>query len=171
MIAVTTLIVAIAIAWAIIAMSGGSSNTRLRIGDDVFKAGDSARMSTQIREGGPLLFSDVSGRGQNRPIFVNHFGDDPDERWVAFDAVAPRAPQNCYLAWSKERGLFEERSVTEFSTDEDGEPLGELCRDVTFPPNGEGLTQYRWKVDDEGMLTIDFRPEEDDPESGSEPGD
>lgn len=170
MIAVTALIVAIAIAWAIIAMSGGSPNSRLRVGDDVFRAGYSARMSTQIREGGPLLFSDVSGRGQNRPIFVNHFGDDPAERWVAFDAVAPRAPQNCFLSWSKDRELFEERSVTEFTTDDDGQQLGELCRDITFPSNGEGLPQYRWKVDDDEMLIIDLRPEENQ-EDGADAGD
>lgn len=164
--AVTALIIAIALGWAVIAMSGSSPSTRLRLGDDVFEAGNATRMSRQIRKDGPVLFSDVSGRGQNRPIFVNHFGDDPDERWVAFDATAPGAPENCFLSWSGTRELFEERSVTEFRTDEHGERLGDLCRDITFPPNGEGLTQYRWKVDDDGLLTIDFRPDEES-ENGS----
>lgn len=159
--AVLALIIAIAIAWAIIAFSGGGPNTRLQLGDDVFRAGNATRMSKQIVEAGPLLFSDVSGRGQNRPVFLNHFGDDPEQRWVAFDAVAQGAPENCFLYWSANRDLFEERSVTKFTTDAEGEPLGELCRDITFPPNGEGLKQYRWKVDDEGLLTIDFRPEDE----------
>lgn len=166
--AVTALIVAVALGWAIIAMSGSSPSTTLRLGDDVFEAGNATRMATQIRKDGPVLFSDVSGRGQNRPIFVNHFGDDPEQRWVAFDAVAAGAPENCFLSWSAERELFEERSVTDFATDAEGDRLGELCRDITFPPNGEGLTQYRWKVDDEGVLTIDFRPDEDREDSSGD---
>ena len=160
--AVIALIAAIALAWAVVSMSGGSPSTRLRLGDDVFEAGNAPRMSTQIRSDGPLLFSDVSGRGQNRPIFVNHFGDDPDQRWVAFDAVAPGAPENCFLTWSTDQQAFEERSVT----DRGDFRRGELCRDITFPANGDGLKQYSWKVDDDGLLIIDFRPE-DEAEQGS----
>lgn len=28
---------------------------------------------------------------------------------------------------------------------------------MTYPPNGEGLEQYGWQVDDEGNLIIDVR--------------
>lgn len=167
--AVTALIVAIAIGWAVIAMSGSSPSTRLRLGDDVFEAGNATRMSVQIRQDGPILFSDVSGRGQNRPVFVNHFGDDPADRWVAFDAVAPGAPENCFLSWSEDAQVFEEISVS----DKGDFRRGEVCRPITFPPNGEGLPQYRWKVDDEGLLTIDFRPEDRSagPATGEDGGD
>lgn len=156
-IGIVALVLAIALAWGILKMAGGSSSTRLRLGDDVFEAGNATRMSRQIRKDGPLLFSDVSGRGQNRPIFLNHFGDDPKTRWVAFDAVAADAPENCFLSWSAERDLFEERSVLSGGD----YTKGEVCRDITFPPNGEGLTQYKWKVDDDGLLTIDFRKDDD----------
>ncbi|MCB1258530.1 MAG: hypothetical protein KDB26_15575 [Microthrixaceae bacterium] len=153
-IGIVALVLAIALAWGILKVaSGGGTSTRLRLGDDVFEAGNATRLSKQIKAEGPLLFSDVSGRGQNRPVFINHFGDDPDIRWVAFDAVAPDAPENCFLSWSVERELFEERSVAAGGDYR----KGEICRDITFAANGEGLTQYKWTVNDEGLLSIDFR--------------
>ena len=32
---------------------------------------------------------------------------------------------------------------------------------MTYPPNGEGLEQFGWEVDDEGNLIIDVRGDED----------
>jgi len=157
-IGIVSLVLAIGLAWGLLQLaSGGDPANQLRLGDDVFDAGNAVRLSTQVAEDGPLLFSDVSGRGQTRPIAVNHFGDDPETRWVAFDAVAPGAEENCYLSWSEDRQLFEER----FAAENAGRERGELCRDITFPPNGEGLDQYRWKVTPEGTLTIDLRPDDD----------
>ncbi|MGB3411236.1 MAG: hypothetical protein WBA45_08550 [Microthrixaceae bacterium] len=155
-IGIISVVLAIALAWGIIQLSGGKASTQLRLGDDVFEAGNAVRMTKQIDKAGPLLFSDVSGRGQHRPIFVNHFGDDPEIRWVAFDAVAPGAAENCFLSWNADRQVFEERSVA------NGNDLkqGQICRTETFPPNGEGLTQYKWKVAPDGLLTIDFRKDE-----------
>lgn len=155
-IGIISLVLATALAWGIIHLSGGSASTQLRLGDDVFEAGNAVRMAKQIDKDGPLLFSDVSGRGQHRPIFLNHFGDDSDIRWVAFDATAPGAAENCFLSWNAKRQLFEERSVANGNDHKQGE----ICRTETFPPNGEGLTQYKWKVDENGLLTIDFRKDE-----------
>jgi hypothetical protein len=157
-IGVAALVIAIGAAWGLLELaSGEGASTQLRLGDDVFDAGNAVRLSKQVNGDGPLLFSDVSGRGQSRPIMVNHFGDDPKIRWVAFDAVAPGADENCFLAWSAERELFEERSAV---TGEEREQ-GELCRDITYPANGEGLDQYPWRVTDKGVLTIDLRPDDD----------
>lgn len=160
-IGIVSVVLAVALAWTILRLSGGKASTQLRLGDDVFEAGNAVRMSKQIQKDGPLLFSDVSGRGQQRPIFVNHFGDDPEIRWVAFDAKAPGAAKNCFLSWNSEREVLEERSVADGNNRE----KGELCRTETFPPNGEGLTQYKWKVDEAGLLTIDFR-KDDQKDSG-----
>jgi hypothetical protein len=156
-IGVVALALAIGLAWGLLHLaSGGSPTNQFRLGDDVFDAGNAVRLAKQIDADGPLLFSDVSGRGQGRPIAVNHFGDDPETRWVAFDAVAPGAEENCFLAWSSTRELFEERSAV----DGGGRDQGELCRDITFPPNGEGLDQYPWKITEDGTLTIDLRPDD-----------
>jgi len=157
-IGVLALVLAVGAAWGLLELaSGDNPSTQLRLGDDVFEAGNAVRLSTQIDKDGPLLLSDVSGRGQTRPIVVNHFGDDPDIRWVAFDAAAPGADENCFLKWNPERELFEERSAVDGAQHEEDE----LCRDLTVPPNGEGQDQYPWRVDPEGLLIIDLRPDDD----------
>jgi hypothetical protein len=154
---VGAVLIAIGIAWGMLALAGGNETaTQLRLGDDVFDAGNAVRLSGQINAQGPLLFSDVSGRGQQRPIAVNHFGDDPAIRWVAFDAAAPGAEENCFLVWSSKLEVFEERSAVSGAQREQGQ----ICRDITVPANGEGLDQYAWKVDKEGNLTIDLRPDD-----------
>ena len=154
---VGAVVIAIGLAWGMLALAGGNETaTQLRLGDDVFDAGNSVRLSAQINRQGPLLFSDVSGRGQQRPIAVNHFGEDPATRWVAFDAAAPGAPENCFLVWSPDRKLFEERSAASGAEREQGQ----ICRDITFPANGEGLDQYSWRIDKAGNLTIDLRPDD-----------
>ena len=162
-IALVAVAAAVGLAWGMLALaSGGDGPVRLQLGDDVFVVGNAERQSTQIQEDGPLLYSDVSGRGQRRPIVVNHFGDDAEIRWVAFPATAPGAPEGCFLAWSAERELFEERAAEEGG----GRDQGEVCRDVTYPPNGEGLEQFPWEIDDEGILTVDLRPQDQRSEQG-----
>ena len=76
--------VAVAGLWAFVAWAGrGDGPVQLRLGDDVFIAGQAERLSAQVAAEGPLLFSDVSGRGQVQPIYVAHFGDDPATQWSA----------------------------------------------------------------------------------------
>lgn len=171
--AIGILAVALAVGLAVavvLASSGGDGPVKVSLGDDVFDAGQASRLSRQIRADGPLLFSDVSGRGQLRPIVVNHFGDDPDRRWVAFAAVLPGADENCFLAWSEERNLFEERAVASGSASSAGgsadREAGELCRDVTVSVDGsstsDGSTveQFPWRVDRDGNLVVDLRPDD-----------
>jgi hypothetical protein len=156
---------AVGLAWGMLALaSGGDGPVRLQLGDDEFDAGQTARLSAQIAQDGPVLFSDVSGRGQRRPIFVNHFGDDPEIRWVAFPARAPGADEGCFLAWNAELELFEERAVADGA----GRDQGEICSAVTYPENGLGLEQYAWEVDDDGNLIIDLRGDDGDDGTGED---
>jgi hypothetical protein len=158
---------AVGLAWGLLALaSGGDGPVRLQLGDDEFNAGQAARLSAQIGEDGPVLFSDVSGRGQRRPLMVNHFGDDPEIRWVAFNATAPGADEGCFVSWSEERELFEERAARDGA----GRERGELCRDVTYPPTGEGLEQYSWSIDEDGNLLIDLRGDDDPGGDGEDSG-
>jgi hypothetical protein len=155
---IVAVLLAIGIAWGMLALaSGGDGPVRIQLGDDQFDAGQAARLSRQIQRDGPALFSDVSGRGQLQPIAVNHFGDDPEIRWVAFPAVAPGADEGCFLTWNAQDEVFEDRRPPEGGGKGD---VGELCSDVTYPPNGEGLEQFGWEVDDEGNLIIDVRGDE-----------
>ncbi len=152
---IVAVVLAVGVAWAMLALSsGGEGPVRIQLGDDTFDAGQAVRLSRQIRKDGPTLFSDVSGRGQLQPIAVNHFGDDPTIRWVAFPAVAPGASEGCFLTWNAEAEVFEQRRPPEGGGRED---VGELCSKETYPPNGEGLEQFGWTVDDDGDLIIDLR--------------
>ena len=154
-VAVLAVVLAGAAAWGLISLAGGKgSGVTVRLGDDVFDAGQATRLARQVRRDGPVLFSDVSGRGQRRPLFVNHFGDDVRTRWVAFTAVAPGADEGCFLAWSARRSLFEERRLPTA----DGRRQGALCRPVTFASNGQGLEQFPWRIDAGGNLLVDLRP-------------
>jgi hypothetical protein len=163
---VTTVVVAVVVVllvglagWGLVqAASNKDSGVSLRLGDDVFDAGNAVRLSGQVAKDGPVLFSDVSGRGQSRPIFVNHFGSDPQVRWVAFTAVAPGAEKGCYLAWNAKRNLFEERQLPTENASEAGRgKVGELCRSTTWAANGQGLIQFSWQVDKVGDLQVDLR--------------
>ncbi|MEI2698629.1 MAG: hypothetical protein V9E94_09835 [Microthrixaceae bacterium] len=152
---VVAVLLAIGLAWGMLALaSGGDGPVRVQLGDDEFRVGNAERQARQIAEDGPAIYSDVSGRGQRQPIVVNHFGDDAEIRWVAFPAVLPGASEGCFLAWNAELDLFEERRPPEGGGRDD---VGELCSDRTAAPNGEGLEQYGWQVDDDGNLLIDVR--------------
>lgn len=156
---IIAVLLAVALAWGMLALaSGGDGPARIQLGDDEFDAGQAARLSRQIAKDGPALFSDVSGRGQRQPIVVNHFGDNPEIRWVAFPAVLPGASEGCFLTWNSARELFEERRPPEGGGR--GE-LGVLCSDRTAAPNGEGLEQYGWQVDEDGNLLIDVRGDDE----------
>jgi len=167
LIGVAALVVAVVAAWGLIRMaSGGQGPVQVRLGDDVFDAGQATRLSKQIAADGPLLFSDVSGRGQLRPIYVNHFGDDPSARWVAVSAVAPGAPEGCFLSWNAQRSLFDERKAPQGG----GRDVGELCRSVTYSADGSSgsdgtaLEQFPWRIDKQDNLVVDLKP--DDQKSG-----
>lgn len=166
------LIVALSGLWAFVAWAGrGDGPVQLRLGDDVFNAGQAERLSAQVASEGPLLFSDVSGRGQVQPIYVAHFGDDPRLQWSPVSAVAPGASEGCFLVWSAERNLYEERA----NVDGAGRQVGELCRDVTWSADGSSgsdgsaLEVFPWRVDAEGNLVIDLRTPEEQSTNTSTP--
>jgi hypothetical protein len=147
---IVAVLIAVGIAWGLLALaSGGTGPVRIQLGDDEFDAGQAVRLSRQIRQDGPTLFSDVSGRGQLQPIVVNHFGDDPRSAGSPRGARARRVLPDLELR----RGGVRERRPPRAGQGRSRE----ICSNVTYPPNGEGLEQYGWQVDDEGNLIIDVR--------------
>jgi hypothetical protein len=135
---VCALIAVVLAAWLLLkAASGGS----VRLGTDRFDQFNAKDAAASIAKDGPLLFSDVSGRGQNRPIFVTHEGSDFKVGWHVFEARAPGAPDECFLRWDAEAKEF--RSVDD-------------CDPATFPADGTGLRQYKWRVTSDGTLDIDL---------------
>src|SRR4029077_4413400 len=88
------------------AASGSGDGVSLNLGDDVFEAGSAKVLAAAVVDDGPLLFSDVAGRGQRRPIFVTHTGDDPQSNWYAFGAFPRGAPAGCFLEWDESAEHF-----------------------------------------------------------------
>ncbi|HNE76283.1 MAG TPA: hypothetical protein PK623_15370 [Microthrixaceae bacterium] len=164
-IAVVALVIAVLGAWGMIRLaSGGQGPVKVQLGDDTFDAGYATRMADQIDKDGPLLFSDVSGRGQRQPIYVVHIGSDEKDGWFALSAVAPGAAEGCFVTWNPESELFEERRAADPAEGRDA--LGERCRDVTWSANGTDgsdgseLEAFPWEIDKDERLIIDLRPDQ-----------
>jgi hypothetical protein len=139
----------------ILLVTGGGRFSResspLRPVDPEFNAGDAeARAAAIERDGVPLLFPDPAGG--ERPIWLNHLGDDPEEGWVAFDA---QVGAGCLVDWEADTEEFVD------------------CNGDRYPPDGEGLPQYDVRVED-GEVIVDLHPDEPttvspNPESGASP--
>lgn len=164
-IAVVALAIAVLGAWGMIRLaSGGQGPVKVQLGDDTFDAGYATRMADQIDKDGPLLFSDVSGRGQRQPIYVVHIGSDDKDGWFALSAIAPGAAEGCFVTWNPESELFEERRAADPAEGRDA--LGERCRDVTWSANGTDgsdgseLEAFPWEIDKDERLIIDLRPDQ-----------
>lgn len=164
-IAVVALVIAVLGAWGMIRLaSGGQGPVKVQLGDDTFDAGYATRMADQIDKDGPLLFSDVSGRGQRQPIYVVHIGSDEKDGWFALSAIAPGAAEGCFVTWNPESELFEERRAADPAKGRDA--LGERCRDVTWSADGTDgsdgseLEAFPWKIDKDERLIIDLRPDQ-----------
>ena len=78
-----------------------SGNADLRLGDERFSAGRTDRLADRIAtDRRPFLFSDVSGTGGGRDIYVHHVGETPAVGWLAYGARAPgQADRGCTLTW------------------------------------------------------------------------
>ena len=164
-IAVVALAIAVLGAGGMIRLaSGGQGPVKVQLGDDTFDAGYATRMADQIDKDGPLLFSDVSGRGQRQPIYVVHIGSDDKDGWFALSAIAPGAAEGCFVTWNPESELFEERRAADPAEGRDA--LGERCRDVTWSADGTDgsdgseLEAFPWEIDKDERLIIDLRPDQ-----------
>jgi len=121
----------VAIFFLVVSIAG---DTDTNLGDDTFEVGDADRLAEAIeRDGEPLAFPDLLRR--DRPIFVQHLGDDPQEGWSAFAA----AVDGCPLQWDPGREVFED-----------------TCTGDVYPRDGAGLPHYPVTVSD-GDVIVDLR--------------
>ncbi|HUW02489.1 MAG TPA: hypothetical protein VMW08_09085 [Acidimicrobiales bacterium] len=112
-------------------------DVEVRLGDDLFDAGQVESISGPIDETGiPLIFPDAAFGG--RPIHVQHLGDDPQTGWLAFSAFDPNDAE-CIVEWVPAQALF----------------VNQCDPSLTYPPDGTGLRQYPTTVTD-GRLLIDL---------------
>jgi hypothetical protein len=112
-----------------------SDSSPLRPTDAEFNVGDAAaRAATIERDRTPLLFQDPADF--QRPIWVNHLGDDDDDGWYAFAA----AIDSCAVEWDVDAQAFED------------------CDGNRYPPDGAGLPQFEVRVED-GEVVVDLEPD------------
>jgi len=167
LVGVAVVVVAVASTWGLLHLaSGDDAPVRVQLGDETFDAGNAERAAARIAADGPELYPDVSGRGQRRPIWVNHFGEDASRGWYVFSAVPPSGGENCFVTWNEAENLFDVRQPDP----DDPRALGELCNDDQYPVTGDGLEQFRWQVDGDGRLVVTLRDQEDDAPSSEDPG-
>lgn len=138
-IAVVAVVAGLFAAWAI-SQFAESGEVEVRLGDDEFNAGFTEVLARTIDDGDgqPLIFNDVSGG--DRDIYIQHVGEADDEGWSAFETRIP-GEDECFAEWDIDAAEFR-------STCDDA---------VTFPADGEGLTQYPVEVTTDGRLVIDLR--------------
>jgi hypothetical protein len=124
--------------WGVAALVSGSSKVDVRLGDDVFRAGDAKALADEIAENGPLLFPGLVGPAGTRAIGAYHAGDDPASDWQVFSIVRG----SCVL--EVDRATLE---------------LIDPCTGERFPSSGTSLPPVPWVVDRAGDLVIDLTPE------------
>jgi hypothetical protein len=128
----------LALAVSVLASRG---KIEVRLGDQEFKAGQTANIAAEIEQHGPVFYRDpVSG---GRPIFIQHLGTEVDAGWFAFSAFAP-GPDDCLVEWDAGDEVF--RSQCDAND--------------TVPADGDGLRQYPVTVE-QGRLYVDLNPDDD----------
>ena len=130
-------IVLIGIVAAFVALAASRGDVEINLGDDRFNAGKVERQANVIEEDGglPILYGDPLGN--DRPLYVQHLGEEPEKGWIAFGAVDPDDP-SCAIELDRERELL-------VNTCDESE---------TYPLTGEGLRQYPVSVED-GRIYVD----------------
>jgi len=118
-----------------LADSGG--NVEVNIGDTDFRELDAVRISAEIADRGPILFSDVAGG--DRDIILQHLGTDPTTGWSAFEARRPGDARDCFFRWR-------DASATFVNTCDDSDVVDR---------SGTGLDRYPVEVID-GDVRVDI---------------
>jgi hypothetical protein len=148
-VAAAGVVVAIGVA-AALAVLANRGTVDVRLGSDTFAEHDAEDAAQDIAENGPILYPDTAGG--DRDIYLQHFGDDPDEGWIAFAARPPGASRECTLQWDPRDEVFR-------LLDSSGKVSGG-CDGSEFPGDGEGLPQYPVTVDADGNLEVDLNAAE-----------
>ena len=162
---------------AVVWLAGPSRQVEVRLGDRDFRDLDAARISAEIAEGGPVLFSDVAGG--SRDIILQHLGTDPDSGWLAFEARRAGQDRRCFFEWRPGPGADsgagaagedgggdgDGRAVEGADKDGDGHFVSSCDPDDVVDARGTGLVHFPVTVAD-GDVRVDInapRPTEGQP--------
>ena len=122
----------------LVAQAASRGDVDIKLGDERFDAGLTESISNVIAEddGLPALYPDLVNR--DRPLFVQHQGDDPDVGWSSFGAFDPDDP-SCLVEIDREAKIL----------------VNACDRSVTYPLGGKGLRFYPTTVED-GSVFVDL---------------
>jgi hypothetical protein len=137
LIVATVAIVLIVVVAIFVALAASRGDVEINLGDERFNAGSPEKIAKRIAkdDGLPALYPDLVGG--DRPLYVQHLSEDPDEGWVAFGAFDPEDP-SCLI-----------------ETDREALILVNACDESeTYPLSGEGLRHYPVSVED-GRIYVD----------------
>lgn len=140
LVGLTGVVIAVLLVVAVLWLADSSGEVEVKIGDTDFRDLDADRISAEIADRGPILFSDVGGG--DRDIILQHLGDDPETGWLAFDARRPDDSRDCFFEW-------QDRSSTFVNTCDRSDMVDEA---------GTGLDQYPVTVTD-GEVRVDINAE------------
>jgi len=154
-------LIALVIGGGVMILASQGGDVEIQLGDRDFDAGQIGRISEEIAERGPILYSDVAGR--SRDIIVQHLGDDPESGWFAFDARPIGESRDCFFQWSFDTAQFELVAAPDTDT---------VCSDVTMDERGnlstgELITTYPVTVDDEQRVRVDINFESEEAEDSA----
>ncbi|GIU84290.1 MAG: hypothetical protein KatS3mg008_1065 [Acidimicrobiales bacterium] len=123
--------VGLAVATVLLAQRGVVES---HLGDESFRGLRADRTARLIEREGPLLLPDPA-EGVT-PIWLNHLGEEVEEGWVAFDALAPGCDES--MTWVEAKRHFVDP-----------------CTGRVWPPDGKGLRHHRVKIVD-GEVVVDI---------------
>lgn len=149
-------LIALVLGGGVLFLASQGGDVEIQLGDRDFDAGQIGRISEEIAERGPILYSDVAGR--SRDIIVQHLGDDPEAGWFAFDARPLGESRDCFFQWSFEREEFSLINAPGTDTE---------CSDITMDERGnlstgELITTYPVTIDDAQRVRVDINFESED---------
>ena len=133
----TGVLIAVLLGIGVLWLSGSGGKVEVNIGGTDFRDLDAVRISAEIADRGPILFSDVAGG--DRDIILQHLGTDPATLWLAFDARRPGDARDCFFRWRDDSSTF-------VNTCDDNDVVDE---------SGTGLDQHPVEVID-GEVRVDI---------------
>lgn len=136
-------VVAVLMVVAVLWLAGSGGDVEVQLGDADFRDLDVDRISAEIADRGPILFSDVAGG--DRDIILQHRGDDPGTGWVAFEARRPNDPRDCFFLWQPDSETF----------------VNSCDESDVVDATGTGLTAYAVTIVD-GDVRVEINPVSDD---------
>ncbi len=153
----TGVMIALALGVGVIWLAGSGGDVEVQLGDTDFDAGQIWRISEEIDDRGPILYSDVAGR--SRDIILQHLGPDPETGWLAFAARPLGEPRDCFFQWDPTTEQFDLIGATDEAD----------CTDVTMDAegnlsSGESILSYPITIDDKNNVRVDINYDPEDPQ-------